>query len=292
MNSPKLLDPPAGGDAGMIRIDGASGASARDQLAIEEPLTIELGFERKGLRSHRTVAVTMRTPGHDAELAAGFLFGEGIVGGRDDVASIEESSPGRVRVWLRPGVRADLKGAERNFAVTSSCGVCGRTSLDDVRRRLGSRRVVGAENFRVSAETIHALPERLREAQAIFARTGGLHGAGLFDAEGRLEIAREDIGRHNAVDKVIGAAWLAGATPLGGRILLVSGRASYELMQKSIRAGIPVLAAVGAPSSLAVEMAVEFGATLAGFVRDGRFNIYAGAERIAGWHSPTRALFP
>ncbi len=229
----------------------------------------------------------MRTPGHDFELAAGFLFSEGILRRPDEIERLRfEPSDARdgnvVRVELRPGIKIDFQRLERHFYTSSSCGVCGKTSLEALRTTgVGSKPVFVGASPSVTAATIHQLPRSLREAQAVFDQTGGLHAAALFEPDGRLVALREDVGRHNAVDKVIGAQWLTGRTPLLDRILFVSGRASFELMQKAIVAGIPMLVAVGAPSSLAVALAEEFGATLVGFTRDQRFNIYAGAERIA-----------
>jgi FdhD protein len=236
----------------------------QDLLAVEEPLQIRV--------NGRDLSITMRTPGHDRELAAGFLFTEGILTTREDVLAIE-SSENSVALTLADGVDA---GAARNFYTTSSCGVCGKASIE----ALHAAGCAMLPQARVTREVIHALPEKLRAAQSAFDHTGGLHGAALFDTEGNLEMAREDVGRHNAVDKLIGAAFLDSCLPLGDRILMLSGRASFELVQKAVMAGIPVVAAVGAPSSLAVETARRFGMTLVGFVRDGRFNIYNGINRL------------
>jgi len=236
---------------------------AQDVLAVEEPLQIRA--------NGRDLAITMRTPGNDGELAVGFLFSEGMVKSRADVLSIE---CGENTVDLKLGVDVDVT---RNFYATSSCGVCGKASIESLRAAGCSMVAPGA---RVNREVIPRLPESLRASQSAFEHTGGLHGAALFDAQGSLETTREDVGRHNAVDKLIGAALLAGRLPLDGRILMLSGRASFELVQKAAMAGIPVVAAVGAPSSLAVETARRFGITLLGFVRDGRFNIYSGIERF------------
>jgi FdhD protein len=240
-----------------------------DLLPVEEPLEIRLGG--------RTVSITMRTPGHDTELAAGFLFTEGIIRAADQIGDIQ-SARNSVNVLLKPGVTFDPDGLERHFYTTSSCGVCGKTSIEALRMQ-GCPTLAG-DTPQVASAVIHDLPAALREDQTIFERTGGLHAAALFDAEGLLSLVREDVGRHNAVDKVIGARMLAGRTPLADALLLVSGRASFELTQKALMAGIPILAAVGAPSSLAVETARRFNLTLLGFVRGGRFNIYSGASRI------------
>ena len=257
-----------------------------DSLAIEEPLEIRLGFPDK---THKAVSITMRTPGDDAELAAGFLFTEGILKTPGQISQIrpcgsfntgpdkDKNIQNTIVVELKEDLALDLKRLERNFYTTSSCGVCGKSSIEAL--RTGAQKV-DANGFKFDTQLIHKLPEILRASQDVFERTGGLHASALFDSKGTLEIVREDVGRHNALDKVIGAKFLAGETPLKNRILLVSGRASFELVQKALMAGIPVLAAVGAPSSLAVELAKEFDMTLVGFVRDNRFNIYTGGERI------------
>ena len=261
-----------------------------DALAVEEPLEIRLGF-RDG--THRAVSVTMRSPGNDGELTAGFLFAEGILNRPEQIAKIRhcglkigKASSGiaraaalnsnTIRVDLAENLDIDLKRLERNFYTTSSCGVCGKASIDAL--ATGVKRLV--DDMRVSRDVIHGLPAKLRQAQDVFEETGGLHASALFDADGNLDIVREDVGRHNALDKVIGAKFLDRQIPLSDRILLVSGRASFELVQKALMAGIPILAAVGAPSSLAVELAAEYGMTLVGFVRDERFNIYCGGNRI------------
>jgi FdhD protein len=265
------------------RVNGAHTVGTCDSVAVEDPLEIQIAQERRGLRTIRSLSVTMRTPGHDGELAIGFLFGEGLLNQRSDVAEIEfpEDAGNRVRIRLRPGVIVDLTHLDRNFYTTSSCGICGKASLEAVRRMARGARPNEEVEFRVHASTIHRMPARLLGSQRVFERTGGLHAAGLFDCTGELCLLREDVGRHNAVDKVIGAEWLAGHIPIANRILFVSGRASFELVQKAVRASIPILAAVGAPSSLAIELAEASGMTLLGFVRDDRFNIYSADCRIS-----------
>jgi FdhD protein len=268
------------------RVHDGRGAESVDQLAVEEPLLIELTHDRDGGRVTESVSVTMRTPGHDVELALGFLFAEGILAGPDELLAVpaEPSSASgprdanTVRIALRPGVPVDVRRLERHFYTASSCGVCGKTSLD----ALGATRAIDLPEARpmIDAATLHALPDALRAGQAVFDRTGGLHAAALFDADGRLLAVREDVGRHNAVDKLVGRLVLDGRVPRRDSVLLVSGRASFELVHKALAAGIPILAAVGAPSSLAVETADAYGMTLVGFVRDRRFNVYTGAARI------------
>ena len=258
--------------------------SERDALAVEEPLEIRLGFNENGVFRHRAISVTMRTPGNDFELAAGFLFTEGIVSDKNQISSIKYcGKPGQtqntVRLDLKRQVEINLKKIERNFYTTSSCGVCGKSSIEAL--ETGAKRIARRNFPAVSVETIHQLPYKLRAAQKVFDHTGGLHAAALFDASGNLVESREDVGRHNAVDKLIGAKFLSGEIPLADKILFLSGRVSFELVQKAVMAQIPVIAAVGAPSSLAVEAAEKFGVTLLGFVRENRFNIYAGFERIA-----------
>ncbi|HLJ97408.1 MAG TPA: formate dehydrogenase accessory sulfurtransferase FdhD [Gemmataceae bacterium] len=250
-----------------------------DFLAVEEPLEIRLACDRAGRRQHHAVSVTMRTPGHDEELAVGFLFTEGIVTEREQILGVHACRRGNVvRVDLRPGVAVELGKLERHFYSASSCGVCGKASLDAVRVVAHARPFDGQPV--VEASVIQRLPETLRAAQVVFDRTGGLHAAALFDVGGNLLELREDVGRHNALDKLIGAQFLAGRTPLRDGVLLVSGRVSFELVQKAAVAGIPILAAIGAPSSLAVDLAREDGLSLLGFVRRERFNAYTGADRI------------
>jgi FdhD protein len=254
-----------------------------DTLATEEPMEIRLitGGERQ------TVAVTMRTPGADFELAAGFLFGEGIVKSSDDIAKISycvdsdldaAQQYNIVNVELRGEREYDLRPLERHFYTSSACGVCGKASLEQLELRGCPVALPGPE---VSAETLYSLPEKLREAQGLFDATGGLHAAALFDDEGNLVALREDVGRHNATDKLVGWALLENRLPLSGHMVMVSGRSSFEILQKCLTAGVPFVCAISAPSSLAVDVAREFGMTLVGFLRERRFNVYAGQERVA-----------
>jgi FdhD protein len=253
-----------------------------DVLATEEPMEIRL----ISASIKQTVAVTMRTPGADFELAAGFLYGEGIVTSPDDIRKISycvdadldaEQRYNIVNVELHSGRDYDLRSLERHFYTTSACGVCGKASLEQLELRGCPVIAPGPE---ISAETIYSLPNKLREAQGLFEATGGLHAAALFDAEGDLVALKEDVGRHNATDKLIGWALLEGRLPLSDHIVMVSGRSSFEIMQKCLVAGVPIVCAISAPSSLAVDVAREFGMTLVGFLRGNRFNVYAGSERI------------
>jgi FdhD protein len=265
---------------GVLRIDAAGGVMTTrpDTIVAEEPLEIRV--------DRRPLAVTMRTPGHDLDLALGFLLTEGIIGSADDVrtaqlcaGSDEPNTYNVVEVALRPGIPAPVTDPSRNFYTTSSCGVCGKASIDAVRTR--SVFPVAADPATVTPATLSGLPAALRKAQRAFDTTGGLHAAGLFTVDGRLLLVREDVGRHNAVDKVVGWAVRERRLPLSGHVLLVSGRASFELTQKASMAGIPVLAAVSAPSTLAVELAEEVGVTLVGFLRGSTMNVYTRPDRIA-----------
>jgi FdhD protein len=256
-----------------------------DVLAVEEPLEIRLGYDLDGRRVHAPVSITMRTPGNDPELAVGFLFTEGIIIGQEQISAVHACARANaVCVDIEANASVDLARLKRHFYTSSSCGVCGKASLDAVRVAAVHRPVDGRPI--VEAAVVRRLPEALRGKQAVFNRTGGLHASALFDVRGQLLCVREDVGRHNALDKIIGAQFLAGRTPLFDDVLLVSGRASFELVQKAAVAGIPILAAVGAPSSLAVRLAEEHGLTLIGFVKRDHFNIYTGAERICpGGHN-------
>ncbi|MDI2030393.1 formate dehydrogenase accessory sulfurtransferase FdhD [Saccharopolyspora sp. TS4A08] len=263
----------------VLRIRGDKRSQRPDTLAAEEPMEIRVGG--------RPLTVTMRTPGHDFDLAAGFLVSEGVVRSGSDIAGIRyclgtaedgSNTYNVVDVLLAPGVAAPDASLERNFYTTSSCGLCGKASLDAVRTT--STWQVADDPLRLDADVLAELPDKLREAQKVFDSTGGLHAAGLFTADGELLGVREDVGRHNAVDKVIGDAVRADGLPLRETILVVSGRASFELVQKAIMAGIPALAAVSAPSSLAVELAADAGLTLTGFLRGDSMNIYTGTHRL------------
>jgi FdhD protein len=260
---------------------GVRSSLRRDLVVAEEPLEIRVCSGDEIV----PVAVTMRTPGADFPLAAGFLFGEGLLETPDEVAAIRYCradgpppvSTNTVHVVLAAGRRFDPAQVRRNFFATSSCGVCGKASLEAVSEIVQGSVSPGP---RVPLERLLTLPDRLRERQRVFSRTGGLHAAAIFSEQGDLVAAHEDVGRHNAFDKVVGEAWLAGLLPLDGHMAMVSGRLSFEVVQKAARAGIPILAGVSAPSSLAVELAERFGITLIGFLRGRRFNLYTGRERI------------
>ena len=248
-------------------------ATTDDEVAVEAPLEIRVGG--------KALTVVMRTPGSDEELARGFLYAEGLVDGAADIVSIARPAAltgdevgNVVDVTLRPGARTPA--GERLFYASSSCGVCGKNAISALRVRAP----VVSSSLGVAAATLSALPDRLRAAQPLFARTGGVHASGLFSADGALEVAREDVGRHNALDKLIGWALAHDRLPLADRLLVVSGRVSYEIVQKAIAAGLPLVAAVGAPSTLAVELAEEFAVTLVGFVRDGGMNVYTHGDRV------------
>ncbi len=253
-----------------------------DSLATEEPMEIRLVSGG----AKQTVAVTMRTPGADFELAAGFLYGEGIISSADEILKISycvdsdvsvEQQYNIVNVELRSGRDYDLRPLERHFYTTSACGVCGKASLEQLELRGCPVIPPGPE---VSAETIYSLPEKLREGQGLFDATGGLHAAALFDADGKLLALREDVGRHNATDKLVGWALLEGKLPLNEHVVMVSGRSSFEILQKCLTAGVPIVCAISAPSSLAVDVARQFNITLVGFLRNSRFNVYSASERV------------
>jgi len=250
-----------------------------DFLACEEPLEIRMMYGAAGNRITKNISVTMCTPGNDTELAVGFLFTEGILHSKDEVKQVYSPDENIIEVELYESINPSLNKLDRNFYTTSSCGVCGKSSLDAVRIVVPQKS--RSEDFFVQPELIYSLPLLLRTTQHVFEQTGGLHASALFDISGALEIVREDVGRHNALDKLIGAAFFENALPLSNRILLLSGRASFELIQKAAMAGINMVAAVGAPSTLAVELAKECGITLIGFLRDNKFNIYCGERRVA-----------
>jgi FdhD protein len=261
----------------------AGNARRRDAIAVEEPLEIRLaraGSPENG-GTGQPLSITMRTPGHDSELALGFLHGEGIVHEPRDVEAVYPCGPtgNVVRVTVRADLAFDAARLARNFYTTSSCGVCGKSSIDAVMASAG-RRHVGAGGFAVREDVLRSLPVRLRASQAEFAETGGVHAVGLFSAAGELLASREDVGRHNAMDKLVGAAFREGSLPWSDRIVLLSGRASFELLQKAMMAGAPVVAAIGAPSTLAVELAESCGITLVAFLREGGCNVYTHATRV------------
>ncbi|GAB3513435.1 formate dehydrogenase accessory sulfurtransferase FdhD [Spirosoma knui] len=265
------------------KVTGENQTESPDLLAVEEPLEIRLGYGPVGDRQQRPVSVTMRTPGHDEELAMGFLFAEGIIQSPSDIVSCrhcvqESAKEGNViRVELQPDVVVDWTRLERNTVTSASCGLCGKTTIEAAMAH--AEGPIYSE-FTLEPAVLHQLPERVRETQRAFAYTGGIHAAALFDESGKLLLVREDIGRHNALDKLIGAAFWQNWLPLHSAGILLSGRIGVELVQKSWRAGVPFLAAVGAPSSLAVQMAHEAQITLAGFVRNERFNLYSKPERV------------
>jgi FdhD protein len=263
----------------VLRLGPDGSTRQQDVLAAEEPLELRV--------DGTPLSVTMRTPGSDVELAHGFLLTEGVIGAASDVLaarycdSVDDAGRNTYNVLdltLAAGVEPPDPSLERNFYTTSSCGVCGKASLDAV--KLKSRFSPAADPVAVKPATLSSLPDSLRAAQKLFDTTGGLHAAGLFTADGELLAAREDVGRHNAVDKVLGWALLDGRIPAAGTVLMVSGRASFELVQKAVMAGVPMLSAVSAPSSLAVELAVEAGVTLVGFLRGETMNVYSGTQRI------------
>jgi len=279
---PEAPDPAV--DCPGLRFADGSLSAVRERLVVEEPLAVEVAYERQGQAVRRVLSVTMRTPGEDADLALGFLYCEGLIDGAEDVVGGEllgENARGeRVPTWRArlahaPGAR-EVERASRGIITSAACGLCGRTSLKGLRLSPASGTAVGPA---VSGDDIIALPGKLRRMQKIFGETGGCHGAGLFDEAGAPLIVREDVGRHNAVDKVIGAA-LRGGIPTAGRTLVLSGRAGFELVQKAAAAGIALVVAVGAPSSLAVRLARDAGMTLIGFAREGRFNVYSQSGRL------------
>lgn len=269
------------------RIDADASSRLLDAVAVEEPLEIRVSVDALFPGEHTPVSVTMRTPGDDHELAVGFLFSEGILKSPDQVRNVSHwgrPPPGKtgrnvIVVELAADAEVDLSRLERHFYTTSSCGVCGKTSIDALRQERPFT-ASSAPSFRIAGETLLALPAALQKEQASFGVTGGLHATGLFDRDGRLSLVREDVGRHNAMDKVVGRLFLDGQLPASGYGFIVSGRTSFELAQKVTMSGASMLVAIGAPSSLAIEMAEEFGMTLVGFLREGRCNVYANEQRI------------
>jgi FdhD protein len=269
----------------VTRINTGGAENTNDALAIEEPLEIRLEHGPAANRTVQNISVTMRTPGNDAELATGFLFTEGIVTQREDVASVAhcfiacaENKENVIQLSLAEGITPNLQNTERNFYTTSSCGVCGKGSINAIRTVNNVSRQ--QDENTISTEVLYTLPDILRQHQKVFDDTGGLHASALFTPRGKLLLLREDVGRHNALDKLIGAAINNNMLPLNNCVLLLSGRASFELVQKAVMAGINIIAVVGAPSSLAVQLAEEFNITLVGFLRDKRFNIYTAAHRV------------
>ena len=268
------------------RVEGKLSLTQSDTVAVEEPLEIQLSSLSAAGSAARSISITMRTPGDDADLALGFLLTEGIIESAAQVVAVSHhgepaASSGLqniIRVELRPEVEIDLARLERHFYTTSSCGVCGKASLEALRVAGQHSLIEHSQQF--SREVIASMPDRVMARQHVFAETGGLHAVAIFDSRGEIVVVKEDVGRHNATDKAIGALLQSGSLPANAFGLLVSGRASFELMQKALVAGIPLLVAVGAPSSLAVQTAKEFDMTLIGFLRDGKFNIYAGSDRI------------
>lgn len=268
------------------RIDGTKSSSFLDTLSIEEPLEIRISYGAMTERIQKNISVTMRTPGHDAELAIGFLFTEGIITSFEDIKDVYHlkmdcfsQKQNIVQVDLRENFSPNLMQTDRNFYTTSSCGVCGKSSIQSI-KTVSPFAHLSKPSITIDANIFYQLPEKLRMAQSDFASTGGLHASGLFNTDGNLILLSEDVGRHNALDKLIGKALINKSLPLNQHILLLSGRASFELIQKAAMAGISTIASIGAPSSLAVELALEFNITLLGFLKENRFNIYNDADQI------------
>lgn len=266
------------------KVSGFTSLPLSDTLSIEEPLEIRIGYGPHDERVQKNISVTMRTPGYDLELAIGFLFTEGIISSYRDVREVYHLQCGSqkkniVQVDLMEGFMPHLLQSDRNFYTSSSCGVCGKSSIQSI-KTVSRFSKVDRPTINLDPEIFYQLPEKLKTAQSGFATTGGIHASGLFNIEGELVVLREDVGRHNALDKLIGSALINNILPLHRNILLLSGRASFELIQKAAMAGISIVAAIGAPSSLAVELAIEFDITLLGFLKETRFNIYNSGERI------------
>jgi FdhD protein len=272
----------------ITRFQGTTRNEITDRAAIEEPLEIRVDFVANGERTVRSLSITMRTPGHDEELAAGFLMSEGLVGSTRDIDSLRSCGPESgahdgnnvVKVRLADHATISWPSVERHFYATSSCGVCGKVSLEAL--EVPGLCPIARDGFRFPVAGVRMLSDRLRTQQSVFEETGGLHAAALFNSAGELLAIREDVGRHNAVDKLLGAQFLQGQTPLASNLLFLSGRISFELAQKALAGGIPMVVAVGAPSSLAIELAKRFDITLIGFLRGERFNVYSGEWRLTG----------
>jgi FdhD protein len=269
----------------IVRVDCNEELETNDTLAVEEPLEIRLEYGAVNNRKVQNISVTMRTPGNDAELASGFLFTEGIIKQKTDIKAINEhpvndteAEGNIIQISLAENIRPNLTGTERNFYTSSSCGVCGKTSIGAISTLSPFDNDISTD--KISAGLLYQLPLVLQQHQGVFAQTGGIHASALFDLSGEMLLLREDVGRHNALDKLIGAALDRDMLPLNRQILLLSGRISFELVQKAAMAGINIIAAVGAPSSLAVKLAQQFKITLVGFLRNERFNIYTQSERI------------
>jgi FdhD protein len=265
----------------IVRLNGDNAVNENDWVATEEPLEIRLKFHTPSGITVKSISVTMRTPGQDKELAIGFLYTEGIIHAATDVidaAFADAKDKNVIIVSLQPHCRADISKLERNFYTTSSCGVCGKSSIEAVRTTCNI--LDTKDNITISPTLLYSLPDKLRSQQSVFESTGGLHACAIFSLEGELLALHEDAGRHNALDKLIGSSLLNDKLPLNEHILLLSGRTSFELVQKAVMAGIKIITSVGAPSSLAVQMADEWGITLVGFLRNERCNIYTGAQRI------------
>ena len=262
------------------KIDGVTVVDEQDVLATEEPLEIRIVYTTAEGKVQKNISVTMRTPGNDSELVVGFLFTEGIITSAADVAAVQQATDNVTTVTLAEGVSPNINQLERNFYTTSSCGVCGKASIDAIKTVCYQPGTYPYDALKCSVELIYTLPAKLRMQQSVFEQTGGIHACALFDIAGNLLLMREDVGRHNALDKLVGTCLMNNQLPADNTILLLSGRASFELIQKAAMAGIKIVAAVGAPSSLAVQLAEDMNMTLLGFVRGERFNIYSGAQRI------------
>ena len=269
----------------VIQVESQSEQTKPDLLVSEEPLEIRIGYGPEGDRKQMSISVTMRTPGHDDLLSLGFLYTEGIINSMEEVISVKycedlgrtEGLENLMRVELQPKVHIAEDQFKRNFYTTSSCGVCGKASIDAIKVTC---QPLASEMIKVERAILFGLPGQLRSTQDVFKHTGGLHASGLFSTDGDVQMQYEDVGRHNALDKLIGAGFMQNSLPFAQSVLVLSGRISFELVQKALRAGIQVIAAIGAPSSLAVDLAIEYNMTLIGFLKKDRFNIYSGKERI------------